>query len=138
MTCALWIHCHVFAITSIQQGKVFSFPEKNPFIDADEEDEEDTETEAASVGYRYRQFDLGGGIQMVVRCEVDGVLPNREHEKDSTEIKFASIKALNEFDSRVNQFRLNKSILIKLAHFQQKVDSIWLFILKTYRVNYNV
>lgn len=77
--------------------KGHTFPEKNPFIDSEDEDE--AEEEVASVGYLYRHFDLGGNINLVVRCEVDAALPP---EKDSTdkELRCVCIKALNEFDSR--------------------------------------
>ena len=43
-----------------------SFPEENPF--AEDEDEE-----MASVGYRYRKWDLGDGVVLVARTEHDAV-----------------------------------------------------------------
>ena len=68
------------------------FEEDNPF--AVEEEEGDV----ASVGYRYRKWDLGDGVKLVARCEHDAVTfgPNNE-------IMFLNIKALNEWDSKVGQ-----------------------------------
>ena len=68
----------------------YKFAEVNPF--ADEEEEGDV----ASVGYRYRKWDLGNNIKLVARCEHDAVAmgPNNE-------MQFLNIKALNEWDSKV-------------------------------------
>lgn len=68
----------------------YKFEHENPF--ASEEDP----AEVASVAYRYRKWDLDNGIILVCRCELDGVLltPNGEHQ-------FLTIKALNEWDSKV-------------------------------------
>ena len=67
------------------------YPEENPFATDDEEGE------VASVGYRYRAWDLGNGLKLVARCEHDAVLaaPNGENQ-------FMNIKALNEWDPRVS------------------------------------
>uniref|UniRef100_A0A5K3F7W3 Eukaryotic translation initiation factor 3 subunit D n=2 Tax=Mesocestoides corti TaxID=53468 RepID=A0A5K3F7W3_MESCO len=78
------------------EGNTYNFKQKNPFIDSDDKEEAE---KVASVGYRYRQFDLGNGINMVVRCEVDAVMPSRADEEPD-KVKFCCIKALNEFDSR--------------------------------------
>lgn len=45
---------------------------------------------------RYRRWKLGDDIDLVVRCEHDGVMtgPNGE-------VSFVNIKTLNEWDSRV-------------------------------------
>ncbi|KAK8784871.1 hypothetical protein V5799_008764 [Amblyomma americanum] len=66
-----------------------SFENVNPFIQDDEEGE------VASVAYRYRKFDLGDNVGLIVRCEHDGAMvgPNGE-------LQFVSIKALNEWDPR--------------------------------------
>lgn len=56
--------------------------------------------ELGSVGYRYRLFDLGNNISLVVRCEVNGVLPPSS-DADNASPQFVCIRALNEFDSRV-------------------------------------
>lgn len=88
---------------------MYKFKKQNPFI------EDKTEAErVGSVGYRYRNFDLGNNIKCVIRCEVDAVMPTREDEEggkkkkkkkqeaESEPTKFCCIKALNEFDSRVS------------------------------------
>lgn len=46
-----------------------SFPEPNPFADADED--------VASVGYRYRKWDIGDGIKVVARTEHDAVYKDK-------------------------------------------------------------
>lgn len=66
------------------------FENKNPFGS-----EEQDKQEIASVGYRYRQFDLGDGIVLVVRCEHDGVMVGA-----NAETQYINIKALNEWDPR--------------------------------------
>ncbi|KAJ1527670.1 hypothetical protein ONE63_007630 [Megalurothrips usitatus] len=68
----------------------FKFSEPNPFIT-------DEEGEVASVAYRYRKWDLGGGVMLVCRCEHDSVMtgPNGETQ-------FITIKALNEWDSKLS------------------------------------
>lgn len=68
----------------------FKFNEPNPFIT-------DEEGEVASVAYRYRKWDLGGGVVLVCRCEHDAVMtgPNGETQ-------FITIKALNEWDSKLS------------------------------------
>merc|ERR1719457_411750 len=78
----------------------FSFDNGNPFADSESES-------VASVGYRYRKFDLGDGINLVVRCEHDAALqtPNGENQ-------FLNIKTLNEFDPRVSKI-----------DWRQKLDS---------------
>ena len=51
----------------------------------------------ASVAYRYRKWDLGNGINLVIRSEIDAVSngPNGE-------ILYLNVKALNEWDSKVS------------------------------------
>lgn len=74
----------------MQGESPFKFEHENPFAS-----EEDT-VEIASVAYRYRKWDLDNGIVLVCRCELDGVwlTPGGEHQ-------FLTIKALNEWDSKV-------------------------------------
>lgn len=57
---------------------------------------EDEEGEVASVAYRYRKWDLDNGIVLIARCEHDAVMqmPNGDNQ-------FITIKALNEWDSKV-------------------------------------
>ncbi|XP_025081962.1 LOW QUALITY PROTEIN: eukaryotic translation initiation factor 3 subunit D-like [Pomacea canaliculata] len=67
----------------------YQFENKNPFVQPEEE------SEVASVGYRYRKWDLGNDIVLISRCEHDAVMygPNNE-------VQFISVKSLNEWDSR--------------------------------------
>lgn len=64
--------------------------EPNPFISEDEVGE------VASVAYRYRKWDLDGGVVLVARCEHDAVTTGSTGDN-----QFINIKALNEWDSRV-------------------------------------
>lgn len=68
----------------------YKFDEPNPFISEEEEGE------VASVAYRYRKWDLGGGITLVARCEHDAVV-----QSPNGELQFLTIKALNEWDSKL-------------------------------------
>jgi len=67
-------------------GKKFAFPESNPFRGNLPEEE------VAPVGYRYRKWDFGDGNVLVSRCELDGVVKQKEEDE------FLIIKALNEYD----------------------------------------
>lgn len=67
----------------------FCFSDPNPFIEGDQ-------SEVASVGYKYRKWDLGNGIQLIVRSEIDAVSTTANDEKI-----FLNIRALNEWDSKV-------------------------------------
>ncbi|KAL1453449.1 hypothetical protein WDU94_007587 [Cyamophila willieti] len=85
---------HNFSQQVLKTGETRqSFDNPNPFISEEEEEE----GEVASVGYKYRKWDLGEGIGLVARCEHDGVLatPNGE-------LQFLNIKALNEWDSKLS------------------------------------
>jgi len=81
------------------EGEKYKFEEDNPFIeDSDDEDEEKAakkNDKVASVGYRYRKWDLGNGVKLVARCEHDAVTRG-----PSNDLQFVNIKALNEWDSR--------------------------------------
>lgn len=68
----------------------YKFEEGNPFISEEEAGE------VASVAYRYRKWDLDNGVVLIARCEHDAVMhgPNGE-------LQFVTIKALNEWDSKV-------------------------------------
>ncbi|XP_072386398.1 eukaryotic translation initiation factor 3 subunit D [Diabrotica undecimpunctata] len=68
----------------------YKFDDPNPFISEEEEGE------IASVAYRYRKWDLGGGITLVARCEHDAVV-----QSPNGELQFLTIKALNEWDSKL-------------------------------------
>jgi len=76
----------------------YKFPEENPFAEADDSEEESTEnskTRVASVGYKYRKWDLGNNIRLIARTEHDAVVGTSEKD-----IAFMNVKALNEWDSR--------------------------------------
>ena len=64
----------------------YSFPEPNPFL------VEGDESEVASIAYKYRKWDLGEGVNIIIRSEVDAVTSGANDEKI-----FLSIKALNEW-----------------------------------------
>ena len=70
----------------------------HPFADDDEEeDDEAGPSEPASVAYRYRRFNLGEGMRMVVRCELNAVTEKKGQEQMMTAF------ALNEWDSKMSQ-----------------------------------
>jgi len=75
----------------------YKFPEENPFADAEDTEEvsEDGKTRVASVGYKYRKWDLGNNIKLIARTEHDAVVGTSEKD-----LSFMNIKALNEWDSR--------------------------------------
>jgi len=78
----------------------YKMEEPNPSVSEDEVGE------VASVAYRYRKWDLDGGIVLVARCEHDSVTTG----SSSNEHQFINIKALNEWDSRVS-FSLYHSLV---------------------------
>lgn len=47
-------------------------------------------------GLRYRHWKLGEDIDLIVRCEHDGVMTGANGE-----VSFINVKTLNEWDSRV-------------------------------------
>jgi translation initiation factor 3 subunit D len=77
----------------------YKFDEGNPFISEEEAGE------VASVAYRYRKWDLDNGVVLIARCEHDAVMhgPNGE-------LQFVSIKALNEWDSKVKYCRWDSKV----------------------------
>jgi translation initiation factor 3 subunit D len=96
---------HNFSQQVLKTGEEkYEFENANPFL------QEDEEGEIASVAYRYRKWDLGDNVELVVRCEHDSVMigPNGETQ-------FVNIKALNEWDPRVSISELiNNSKVFKL------------------------
>ncbi len=82
----------------LADGKKHKFDEENPFVGGDDSDKEDEEDSAnvASVGYRYRKWDLGNDIHLIARTEHDAVTGGSSDK----ERLFMNIKALNEWDSR--------------------------------------
>nr|XP_027201269.1 eukaryotic translation initiation factor 3 subunit D-like isoform X2 [Dermatophagoides pteronyssinus] len=73
-----------------KNGEKYNFENPNPFVGDDEN------VEVASVGYRYRKWNLGDGVNLVVRCEHDAVTYGSNDEQ-----QLMNIKALNEWDSRI-------------------------------------
>uniref|UniRef100_A0A4W6E285 Eukaryotic translation initiation factor 3 subunit D n=1 Tax=Lates calcarifer TaxID=8187 RepID=A0A4W6E285_LATCA len=71
-------------------GERYKFPNPNPFVEEDMD-----KSEVASVAYRYRHWKLGDDIDLIVRCEHDGVMTGANGE-----VSFVNIKTLNEWDSR--------------------------------------
>lgn len=83
---------HNFAQQALKMNEErYEFDNKNPFIG------EGDEGEVASVAYRYRKWDLGNGINLIIRSEIDAVTTGANNE-----LQYLSIKALNEWDSRVS------------------------------------
>ncbi|XP_045535644.1 eukaryotic translation initiation factor 3 subunit D [Papilio machaon] len=84
---------HNFSQQVLKSGATepkYKFPEPNPFVSEEEEGE------VASVGYRYRKWNLNNGVVLIARCEHDAVLQGPQNET-----QFLSIKALNEWDSKL-------------------------------------
>uniref|UniRef100_A0A6Q2ZA57 Eukaryotic translation initiation factor 3 subunit D n=1 Tax=Esox lucius TaxID=8010 RepID=A0A6Q2ZA57_ESOLU len=71
-------------------GERHKFPNPNPFVEEDMD-----KSEVASVAYRYRRWKLGDDIDLIVRCEHDGVMTGANGE-----VSFINVKTLNEWDSR--------------------------------------
>ncbi|CAB1342053.1 unnamed protein product, partial [Coregonus sp. 'balchen'] len=71
-------------------GERHKFPNPNPFVEEDID-----KSEVASVAYRYRRWKLGEDIDLIVRCEHDGVMTGANGE-----VSFINVKTLNEWDSR--------------------------------------
>uniref|UniRef100_A0A8C7PFD4 Eukaryotic translation initiation factor 3 subunit D n=1 Tax=Oncorhynchus mykiss TaxID=8022 RepID=A0A8C7PFD4_ONCMY len=86
--CTFLIGCRVFV--SPQGGERHKFPNPNPFVEEDID-----KSEVASVAYRYRRWKLGEDIDLIVRCEHDGVMTGANGE-----VSFINVKTLNEWDSR--------------------------------------
>lgn len=61
------------------------------------------------MGCRYRHWKLGDDIDLIVRCEHDGVMTGA-----SGEVSFINVKTLNEWDSRVRkEASLADSVLVE-------------------------
>jgi len=81
---------HNFSQQVLHHEDNFAFDNKNPFLA-----EDDDSANLASVAYRYRKFDIGNDLQVIVRCEHDGYTIGTNGEK-----QFLTIRALNEWDSK--------------------------------------
>lgn len=74
-----------------ENGQRYSFEHANPFV------RDDDEGEPPSVAYRYRKFDLGDSITLIVRTELDAVTLG-----PSGDIQFMNIKSFNEWDPKAS------------------------------------
>ena len=92
------VKANSFILFLVAENEKFKFPEDNPFVDEDDEENEDKPSPVASVGYRYRKWDLGNEVKLIARCEHDAVLQGNT-EKD---LLFVNVKALNEWDSKLS------------------------------------
>jgi len=71
--------------------KPVNFDKANPFQSEGEK--------VASVGYKYRKWNLGSEVVLVSRCEIDGL------SKGKGKDVYLTIKALNEFDLKASDWR---------------------------------
>jgi len=84
---------HNFAqqLTTNGQTPPHHFETANPFLESLAPGQE-----PASVAFRYRKWNLPGGITLVARCSLNGFVERRDGEK-----AYVMAKALNEFDSKL-------------------------------------
>ncbi|XP_021951551.1 eukaryotic translation initiation factor 3 subunit D [Folsomia candida] len=82
--------CNNFSQQALKTGEDrYKFEDPNPFIGEEEVEK------MASVGYRYRKWDLDNGIVLVTRCQHDAVM-----QAVNGEMQYINVKALNEWDPR--------------------------------------
>jgi len=74
-----------------ENGQRFTFEKPNPFAEGLNPDQ------VPSVAYRYRKFNLGDGIELIVRTEIDAVTYG-----PAGDIQFMNIKGLNEWDPKAS------------------------------------
>lgn len=72
----------------VKPGDSLTFEKPNPFAEEGEQ--------VASVGYKYRKWELGDGVSLVVRCETDAYTKTTKGEQ-----QLVTVKALNEYDGKV-------------------------------------
>jgi len=77
-----------FSQQVLKQGDAHRMENKNPFVQGDG-------SNIASVGYRYRKWNLGNSIELVARTEHDAVMTGANGET-----QYINVKALNEWDHR--------------------------------------
>jgi translation initiation factor 3 subunit D len=82
----------------LKQGEVHTFEHPTPF-----DFEEGTFN---SIGYRYRKWNLGNELDLIIRTEIDGIM--KLHDQDA----FINIKTLNEYDFKTSS-----------VDYRQKIDS---------------
>ena len=56
----------------------------------------------ASVGYKYRKWNLDNGIILVCRCQNDAVI-----QAPNGDVQYINVKALNEWDPRVSVLKIS-------------------------------
>lgn len=88
---ATYINHNLSQQVLIRNGERVAFPEPNPFV------EKNMEGEVASVAYRYRKWDLGDKINLIIRSEVDAASIGSNDEK-----MYLNVKALNEWETKPN------------------------------------
>lgn len=71
------------------------FAMKNPRIPFIDQKADLSDTKIVSIAYKYRKWDLGDGINLLCRCEHDGVSQGSNNENI-----FLTIRAFNEWDSK--------------------------------------
>lgn len=76
-----------FSQQVLQEGKMYDCGEPSPF-------QAEGKEHLASTAYRYRKWNIAEDVDLVVRCEVDGVMEYKG------ERQLLLIKALNELDSK--------------------------------------
>lgn len=82
---------HNFTQQVLIKNQRKDFPEPDPFLTSLQ-----NKNKAASVAYRYRRWDLGDGIKLVARCALNAYMKKRKGEEE-----YLSIRALNEWDSKI-------------------------------------
>ena len=89
---AMYINHNFSQQVLLRDGQRYSFEKPNPFMEADNPD-----LEEPSVAYKYRKFDLGDGIVLIVRTQVDAVTTGPSGKNE-----FLTIKGLNEWDPKAS------------------------------------
>jgi translation initiation factor 3 subunit D len=90
----------------------------NPFFNEDDNDG----MEAASVGYRYRRFDLGGDIQLVCRTELHGVVKKKAPGSSQTNDEYMTSFALNEHFDSITQAKVSTPFA-GIINWREKLDA---------------
>lgn len=77
---------HNYSQQVLRQGPKVKFSHPNPFY-------EDDGSEMPSTAYKYRKWNIGGGVGLIVRCTVDAAF----RDPTTKAIQMAHIKAINEY-----------------------------------------
>lgn len=104
-------------ILKASQRKNFDLP--NPFYD-----EEDNEgMEPASVGYRYRRFDLGDDLMLVCRTELHGIVKKSKPGFSSPVDQYMTAFALNEYFDSIKSSTKTNVQAAGVINWREKLDS---------------